>query len=65
MKKIQDYLHFYLGCDIQSRGGKHGKLVSVSGSMCIVVYDGDDPVNCSTVQNNLFGCLRKDLICLD
>jgi hypothetical protein len=41
-KKIEDYLHLYLGCRIKSKGGKLGDLVSVStDGMSIVVYDKD------------------------
>jgi hypothetical protein len=43
-KRIEDYLHLYLGCDVESTGGKRGKLIwtSYQDTAC-VVYENDDP----------------------
>ncbi len=42
-KNIKDYLHLYLGCDVENTGGKTGKMVSVDASGIIIVYPNDDP----------------------
>ena len=42
-KNIKDYLHLYLGCEMKSTGGRKGKLVDVGETICVVVYDNDDP----------------------
>ena len=45
-KKIEQFLHLYLGCDVTHAGGKTGKLVSVGISGSIIVYpDGDQRGN--------------------
>lgn len=44
MKKIEDYLHLYIGVDVESTGGKYmGKLVSVGiNDQAIVVHPEGD-----------------------